>query len=98
MYYFARYKFIYILPTKYPCLDELNLSEFTLHLSACLSSDLVTGFTSPSFPTIAKSVLRTKTMLDTIVQTTLNHKTTLITQNCMLVFCSVVAYWCNKTN
>ena len=60
MYYLATYKFIYILPTKYPGLDELNFSEFTLHLRACLSSDLVTGFTSPSFATIAKSVLRTK--------------------------------------
>lgn len=60
MYHLATYKFIYILPTKYPGLDELNLIEFTLHLKACLSSDLVTGFTSPSFATIAKSVLRTK--------------------------------------
>ena len=49
-----------ILPAKYPGLDELNLSEFTLHLRACLSSAFVTGFTSPSFATIAKSVLRTK--------------------------------------
>ena len=60
MYYFATCKLIYILPTKYPGLAELNFSEFTLHLRVCLSSDFETGFTSPSFATIAKSVLRTK--------------------------------------
>ena len=60
MYYLATYKIIYILPTKYPGLDEWNLTEFTLHLRASLSSYLFTGFTSASFAAIAKSVLRTK--------------------------------------
>lgn len=73
MYYLATCKFTYSLPTKYPGLDELNFREFTLHLRACLSSDLVTGFMSPSFATFAKSVLRiNRSMLNIIAQITLN--------------------------